>query len=145
MKERKDWENSEIIGINKEPTHNTLIPFQDIDSALQGTFEASTFHKSLNGNWRFNWVRSPIERLKDFYNINFDASEWNEIPVPSNWQMHGYGIPIYTNTKYPYSIQKDNIPSINHDYNPVGSYRKEFLLPNIWDNRQIFIHFGGVK
>ena len=145
MRERKDWENSEIIGLNKEPAHNTSIPFHSKDSALQGTFEASNFYKSLNGNWRFNWVRRPADRPKAFYNVGFDTSKWREIAVPSNWQIHGYGIPIYTNTKYPYSVKKNNIPSIDHDYNPVGSYRKEFTIPNQWDNRQIFIHFSGVK
>ncbi|HEC38078.1 hypothetical protein LCGC14_0617350 [marine sediment metagenome] len=145
MKERKDWENSEIIGLNKEPAHNTLIPFQDTDSALQGTNEGSNFYKSLNGNWKFNWVRRPEDRPKNFYDLDFDTSKWSEIPIPSNWQMQGYGVPIYTNVEYPYSIQKDNIPSIDHDYNPVGSYKKEFSIPNNWESNQIFIHFGGVK
>jgi len=145
MKKRKDWENSEVIGLNKEPAHNTLIPFQDIDSALHGTYEASIYHKSLIGNWRFNWVRRPAERPKDFYKLDYDVKNWDEIPVPSNWQLHGYGIPIYTNVKYPYSVQKENVPSIDHDYNPVGSYRTEFNIPDNWEGREIFIHFAGVK
>ena len=107
MKERKDWENSEIIGLNKEPAHNTLIPFQDTDSALQGTNEGSNFYKSLNGNWKFNWVRRPEDRPKNFYDLDFDTSKWSKIPIPSNWQMQGYGVPIYTNVEYPYSIQKE--------------------------------------
>jgi beta-galactosidase len=140
-----DWENSEIIGKNKEPPHNTLIPYHDINSALIGDFEASQYYKSLNGNWKFNWVKKPLERPLDFFTPNFDLNAWDEIPVPSNWQMHGYGIPIYTDSKYPYSIRRRKIPSIDHEYNPVGSYRTEFKIPKEWINREIFIHFAGVK
>ncbi|MFW9902202.1 MAG: sugar-binding domain-containing protein, partial [Candidatus Thorarchaeota archaeon] len=123
MQQRKDWENSEMIGQNKEPPHNTLIPFQDEDSALSENFESSQYYMSLNGNWKFNWVKKPSERPIEFYEEKYDDSQWDEIPVPSNWQMYGYGIPIYTDIKYPYSVKLDNIPSIDHDYNPVGSYR----------------------
>lgn len=134
-----------MIGQNKELPHNTLVPYQDIDSALTGRFESSHFFSSLNGNWKFNWVKKPTERPVDFYKENYDDNQWDEIPVPSNWQMCGYGIPLYTNVKYPYSVKLDNIPSIDHDYNPVGSYRKEFAIPNDWLQRETFIHFDGVK
>ncbi|MFX1418406.1 MAG: glycoside hydrolase family 2 TIM barrel-domain containing protein [Promethearchaeota archaeon] len=145
MEKRLDWENSEMIGQNKEPPHNTLIVFQNINSALTGKFESSQYYKSLNGKWKFNWVKKPSERPKNFYRVNFDVYNWNEITVPSNWQMHGYGTPIYTDSLYPYSIKRKNIPSIDHEYNPVGSYRVEFTIPTEWNNREIFIHFDGVK
>ncbi|MFX1314953.1 MAG: glycoside hydrolase family 2 TIM barrel-domain containing protein [Promethearchaeota archaeon] len=145
MKKKIDWENSRMIGQNKEPSHNTLIPYQDLEAALKGNNEASIYFKSLNGDWRFNWVKNPSNRPIDFYKVDYDISEWDEIPVPSNWQLYGYGIPIYSNSKYPYSIKKKNIPSIDHEYNPVGSYRKEFTVPSIWDEKEIFIHFDGVK
>ena len=145
MPERLDWENAEMIGQNKEPAHNTLIPYQDVESALKGIPDASLYYKSLNGKWKFNWVRSPQDRPKDFFKIEYNAIEWDEIPVPSNWQMHGYGIPIYLNIRYPRSVRKENIPKISHEYNPVGSYRTEFIIPDNWDNREVFIHFNGVK
>ncbi|MFX1574295.1 MAG: glycoside hydrolase family 2 TIM barrel-domain containing protein [Promethearchaeota archaeon] len=145
MQERLDWENAEMIGQNKEPAHNTLIPYQDIDSAIDGIHENSIYYKTLNGDWKFNWVRKPSDRPKDFYKLNFDVNSWNEIPVPSNWQMHGYGIPIYLNIRYPSSVKKKDIPKISHEYNPVGSYRTEFIIPNNWDKRVVFIHFDGVK
>jgi len=134
-----------MIGQNKEPPHNTLIPYQDIDSALTGKFERSHYFKSLNGKWKFKWVKKPSERYINFYCVDYDIREWDEIPVPSNWQMHGYGIPIYTDSKYPYSIKSKNIPSIDHEYNPVGSYRVNFTIPEDWNQREIFIHFDGVK
>ncbi len=145
MTERNDWENLKVIGINKEHPHCTSIPFQDIESALEEKNEASVNYKSLNGQWNFNWVKKPSDRPEDFFKLDYDVKDWDEIPVPSNWQLHGYGIPIYTNVKYPYSVQKVDIPSIDHNYNPVGSYRMEFNLPDNWKGREIFIHFGGVK
>ena len=139
-----DWENSKIFNINKEPAHSTLIPFESVDGAL-GKWEDSLYYKSLNGMWKFNWVKKPSERPVDFYKEDFDVDKWEEIDVPSNWQMRGYGIPIYTNVTYPYSISTQNIPKIDHNYNPVGSYRRYFNLPTNWKGREIFLHFGGVK
>ncbi len=140
---KEDWENPEVIGINKLPAHNTLIPFKNIESAL-GPSEKSVYYFSLNGNWKFNWVKRPADRPIDFYKINYDDNFWKEIDVPSNWQMRGYGIPIYTNIKYPYSIDTENIPNIDNSYNPIGSYRRRFDLPLNWQKREVFIHFDGV-
>jgi len=139
-----DWENSKIFKINKEPAHSTLIPFESFKRAL-GKWEDSLYYKSLNGMWKFNWVKIPSERPKDFYKEDFKTDKWEEIDVPSNWQMRGYGIPIYTNVDYPYSVNTKDIPSIDHNYNPVGSYRRNFKIPPNWEGREIFIHFGGVK
>jgi len=139
---RPDWDNLEVISRNKEPAHCTLIPYADRQTALVGTREASTFYKSLNGNWKFHWVRKPADRPRGFFEPEFDVTAWKTIPVPSNWQMHGYGKPIYTNVRYPFPADPPRIP---HDYNPVGSYRTEFTLPADWDGRQVFAHFDGVK
>lgn len=140
--DQHDWENPAVIGINKEPAHCTLIPYGSLENALIGTQEASLNYKSLNGNWKFHWVSKPADRPQDFFKPDFDVSSWNEIPVPSNWQMHGYGRPIYLNVRYPF---KKNPPYIQHDYNPVGSYRTEFEVPEDWQGRQVFMHFDGVE
>jgi len=140
-----DWENPEMIGLNKEPPHCTLMPYPDTKTALIGTRQASPFHKSLNGIWKFNWVRKPGHRPRDFYKLDYDASGWNDIPVPSNWELHGHGIPIYTNVTHPFSPKDPNPPYIPHDYNPVGSYRTEFTVPDNWKGREVFLHFDGVK
>jgi beta-galactosidase len=137
-----DWENPQMIGLNKEPPHCTLMVYTDNESALEGTMEASQFYKSLNGNWKFHWVRKPADRPKDFYHPSYDVSKWKEITVPSNWQMQGYDVPIYFNSHYPF---KKDPPFIQHDYNPVGSYRVEFDIPDDWKGRQVFIHFDGVE
>ena len=137
-----DWEDPTVIGLNKEPGHCTLMPYADVASALECRRETSTFYRSLNGKWRFNWVSKPADRPMDFYKPDHDVSGWDEIPVPSNWQMHGYGRPIYLNMTYPFPA---NPPYIPHDYNPVGSYRREFTVPDAWDGHEVFLHFDGVK
>lgn len=140
-----DWENPQVFDRNKEPAHCTLMPYPDTPTALIGTREASPFHKSLNGSWKFNWVRKPAERPRDFYKLNYDVAGWKEIPVPSNWELQGYGIPIYTNWIYPFSPKNPKPPHIPHDNNPVGSYRTDFTIPDDWNGRQVFLHFDGVK
>ncbi len=137
-----DWENPEVVGRNKEPGHCTLMPYADAQAAIQCKREQSRFYTSLNGPWKFNWVEKPADRPIDFHNVDYDVSGWKEIPVPSNWQMHGYGRPIYLNVRYPFPV---NPPYIPHNYNPVGSYRREFTIPIEWKGRQIFLHFDGVK
>jgi beta-galactosidase len=131
------------------------MPYPDTATALVGTRQASPFHKSLNGSWKFNWVRKPAERPRDFYKLDYDVSGWNEIPVPGNWELQGYGIPIYTNWIYPFSPKNPNPPYIPHDNNPVGSYRTDFTIPDDWNGRpaatgrwhggQVFLHFDGVR
>ncbi len=143
--QKLEWENCELIGINKEPPHCTLIPHDNIQSALNEPLEKSPYYKSLNAKWKFNWVKKPSKRPLNFYDLDFDDSNWDDIEVPSCWQLKGHGKPIYTNIKYPYSVKKRNIPNISHFYNPVGSYRYYFDIPEDWEGREIFIHFAGVK
>lgn len=138
-----DWENSEIFGINKEEAHNTAIPFATFEEAKKSDWKASPYYQLLNGNWKFNWAPKPADRPKDFYKSNFNVSGWNDIPVPGNWQMYGFGIPIYVNVKYPFVVVDP--PNIPEDNNPVGSYRRNFTVPDNWDGREIFIHFAGVR
>jgi len=138
-----DWEDPQIVHRNRESPHATLSMYPDIEMALKGNRWSSPFFHSLNGEWKFHWVKKPEERPKDFFNVEFDDSRWKTLPVPSNWQLHGYGIPIYTNVKYPF--EKADPPRIPHDNNPVGSYRRWIDLPESWDDHQVFIHFDGVE
>lgn len=139
---QNDWENSTIFEINKEKAHATFVPLDLNNSEINFAKESSPSVQMLNGNWKFNWVPKPADRPIDFYKTDYDVSHWKEIPVPANWQLHGYGIPIYTNIVYPFEI---NPPFIQHDNNPVGSYRHNFSFPDNWDGKEIFIHFAGVK
>lgn len=151
-----DWENEKIFAVNKEPGRATFVPFSSVaelqaDPSYQKQWVTpqSSRYLSLNGNWKFNWVKQPSERPVNFYKTNYDVSQWAEIPVPSNWEMYGYGTPIYTNVTYPH---RNNPPFIQGyrgktsdiEPNPVGSYRREFTIPADWKGDEIFIHFDGV-
>ncbi len=137
-----DWENQAVFQINREPPHCTMVVFPDGKSARMLKRGYSPYYRSLNGTWKFHWVKSPEDRPRDFYRPGFDAGKWDEIPVPSNWQMLGYGIPIYTNVTYPFP---KNPPYIDHSYDPVGSYLRTFRVPAEWKGRRILIHFDGVE
>lgn len=144
-------ENPELLGINKEPYHATLMPYAGLQEALVANRHASSLCRTLNGQWKFNWVPTPEKRPVDFYKPDFDVSGWNEIPVPANWEVHGYGTPFYRNLGY--TIKKD-FPHVMsepdkrytafEERNPVGSYRREFDLPDNWIGRRNFITFDGV-
>jgi len=133
-----DWENPEVFGINKETPRATAFPYLNGMDALKANPKASPYLLSLNGTWKFNWVYKPDERPVDFYKTNFDVSGWDDIQVPGNWEMMGYGTPIYTNIKYPFP---KNPPFIDHQHNPVGSYKRTFELPAEWQGREVFLHF----
>ncbi|PZX15140.1 beta-galactosidase [Breznakibacter xylanolyticus] len=133
-----DWENPAVFGINKEAPRATFMMYDNRHDAMTDRYEASAFHLPLNGDWQFHWSPTPDARPADFYTEAFDASAWNSIPVPSNWELQGYGTPIYTNITYPYP---KNPPLIPHTDNPVGSYRRTFTVPASWDGRRVFLHF----
>jgi len=137
-----DWENPEIIGRNKLPAYATMMSYSSKEQALSGDKENSPWFKSLNGLWKFQYSPKPAERPIDFIKPDFQDKAWAEIEVPSNWEMEGYGIPLYTNSTYPFG---HNQPNIGHDDNPVGSYRLHVELPNDWEKRQTILHFDGVK
>ena len=137
-----DWENPEVFGINRERPHASFYRFATGRDALAGKpYTDSPFYASLNGTWKFNWVSLPAERPEFFYRPDYDVSDWDDIPVPANWELEGFGTPIYTNITYPFP---KNPPYVDHDYNPVGSYRRDFTVPADWDGREVYLHFGGV-
>ncbi len=139
-----DWENPQVIAKNKLAPHAFFVPFESLEKALRLDHENSKYYQSLNGKWKFKWSKNPAERPTDFYNPTFDVSTWDNIKVPSNWEVEGYGIPIYVNSDYEFSANPVP-PLIPHDNNPVGSYRTNFTIPNDWKNKQVILHFGAVK
>jgi beta-galactosidase len=147
-----DWENLSVLSIRREPARATFIPYADTEQALSGIREDSPWFLSLNGEWRFHWSPRPELRPLDFYRTDFDDAAWKSIPVPSNWEMQGYGTPIYVSAGYPFRIDPPRVTSepptsytAFEERNPVGSYRKIFSLPAAWEGRRVFIHFAGVQ
>lgn len=179
-KEPRDWENPAVFNINREDPNASLISFADESSALEGIKDNSPNYKTLDGIWKFFWVKSPNQRPFWFFKDDYDTRDWKDMKVPSNWQMQGFDIPVYTNIPYPFWEYEDvfnsknedltdvptkaqpgdskNPPLINtsykykkqppfipHDWNPVGSYKRNFTVPSEWKDKEIFLHFGAVS
>jgi len=153
-----DWENHRVIHRNREPSHSTLMVYPSVESALAATRSAakipmrgaSPYYRSLNGRWKFHWVERPADRPEDFFKMDFDDSAWVDAPVPNNMELLGYGIPYYTNGGSTFqrcvrAARKITPPRIPHTYNPVGSHRRWFTIPEDWGDRAVFLHFDGVK
>lgn len=140
--QKLDWENEQLVEINKLAPRASFTPFESIVKMLEGDRSASSYFIDLNGEWDFNWVKNPAGRSHKFYKIDYLTDHWDKIQVPGHWELQGYDAPIYTDVAYPFP---SNPPHIPHDYNPVGSYVKTFEKPEIWAGRQIILHFGGVR
>ncbi len=157
-----EWCDQYVSGVNKEEACQIAIPFADEQQAKLQGMEESPYYKSLNGIWKFHWVPDPAERPMDFYRPDYDASQWDDITVPSPWQIEAvrrnkeWDKPLYCNTIYPFAdwrnVQWPNVIQPRPaDYtfanmpNPVGSYRREFILPESWKGRDVFIRFNGVE
>lgn len=152
---KNDWENQHIVGINKEPGHATMFPFASMSEMTSDEFYAkpwvhakSSRVQYLNGTWKFHWAKQPEDRPVNFYKTNYNVADWDNIPVPSSWEMLGYGTPIYTNITYPFRnnppfIQPQKGYTVVEEPNAVGSYRRDFDIQKDWGDKEIFIHFNG--
>lgn len=150
------WENQAIFQENKEKAHATYVPYASVEEMIGDTqyFKTpwvtpkSSKQKLLNGTWKFNLVTEPSSRPRTFFEENFDVSGWDNLPVPSNWEMHGYDKPLYVNVDYPFA---NNPPYIarksgysGYGENPVGSYVTTFDVPDDWANHRLLLNFGGI-
>ena len=139
---QNDWENPRVFKINREDARATFFSFDSEQQAITGDLNANANIKTLNGKWKFNYVGRASQRPTDFYKTDYDVSSWDDIDVPSNWELSGYGYPHYLNVEYPF---KRNQPYIADEYSPVGSYVTFFNLPASWKDKEVFIEFGSVK
>ena len=151
--ERHDWEDNHVLQINREPARAYFIPYDKNKGDRQ---------QSLNGMWQFRWTKNPDERIKDFYRTDFfdkgskygdtfDASAWKTLEVPANWEVNGYGTPIYISAGYPFKIDPPYVMrepkrewTTYEERNPTGQYRRSFILPDRWHEGQTFLRFEGV-
>ncbi|HEX8187478.1 MAG TPA: glycoside hydrolase family 2 TIM barrel-domain containing protein, partial [Pyrinomonadaceae bacterium] len=156
-----DWENPRVFNVNKEPARSTFVPYADEAAARRGApafapgaapAPGSPFVMSLNGRWKFNWVKEPSARPVDFYRPEFDVSSWKEIRVPANWEFEGYGTPIFLNITYPFKRDAPKVMgepprdwTTYGERNPVGSYRRTFGVPEGWAGRETFLVLRGVN
>ena len=131
-----------IFAVQKLAPRADFFAYESDELANQNDPESSQRYISLNGEWKFQWTASPRDREKNFFKANLDDSDWETIPVPANWEVEGYGHPIYLDERYPFTTSWPDAPE---DYNPVGSYRHTFSIPDTWTNQQIILHFAGAK
>ena len=138
-----DWENHHVLQINREPARAAFTPFH----AQKGDCSIC-----LDGTWKFRWTPVPDERIVEFYQTDFNDKDWVGFPVPANWEVNGYGTPIYVSAGYPFKIDPPRVmgePKVDYttykERNPVGQYRRSFQLPAGWEARgQTFLRFEGV-
>lgn len=159
---KEEWNDQSVSGVNKERANTISIPFATEKQSETLVIEESPYYQSLNGTWKFNWVADPKDRPADFYKPNFNVADWDDIKVPATWQIEAvrggksWDKPLYCNTIYPFGPwQSMKWPNVIQerpaDYtfasmpNPVGSYRREFNVPDSWKGRDVFIRFNGVE
>lgn len=135
-----DWENPMLFELNKEKPHASFNLYNDKSLTLFDEWEKSSLHQSLNGIWKFIYSDDHLNRTVNFFEENLSDKNWSNINVPSNWEMEGFGKPIYTNIIYPFP---KNPPFVGEKI-PVGTYRKEFNLTNNWNDKQVILHFGSI-
>ena len=143
--QKKEWQDPKVNEINRLPMHANYFAFADEESALRETKEESENFMTLNGTWKFFWVKDANMRSSDFYEVEFNDKGWDNIEVPAMWELNGYGDPVYVNTGYPWRSQfKNDPPNVPVTDNHVGSYRKEIIIPANWNGKEIIAHFGSV-
>lgn len=147
-----DITDPELTGINKEAPRASFISYKDEISALKNVPTSGAYYQSLNGKWKFNYVEYLNDRPTDFMDPSFDVSKWSDITVPGNWEMQGFGTPIYVNVSYEFIspgfknyFDKPNPPYVPKEWNPTGTYRRDFDLPEDWIGNEVFFSADGIK
>ncbi|MER6287810.1 glycoside hydrolase family 2 TIM barrel-domain containing protein [Streptomyces sviceus] len=146
-----EWNGAiDLFRVGTQPPHTTLMPYADVGQALAADRTRSPYRVSLDGKWKFAYADRPADRDTDFHRTDVDDTDWDTIPVPSVWQVHGYDFPIYVNITYPWwgpngLGEEAQPPAAPTRYNPVGQYRRSFTVPKDWSGRRTFLHFEGVK
>ena len=141
-KERQPHEDHTVFSINKLPPHADFFNYESKTLAMANDPLGSKRYKSLNGTWKFHWAKSPKDKINDYFSFEVNDKKWEEINVPGNWEVEGFGHPIYLDEAYPFDTKWPNIPI---DYNPVGTYRKYIDLTEEWIEDDVILHFAGAK
>jgi beta-galactosidase len=140
--DRPEWNDINVIRENTEAPRANFHAFPNPAAAIKADVGEDDYYRSLNGTWKFKYSDSPSSRPVGFFEDGYDLSDWADTPVPSNWERHGYGYPIYVNVPYPFDIDEPNVPT---GENPVGSYQRVFEVPSNWAGRDVFVRFGAVS
>ena len=140
-----EWLDPEVNAVNRLPMHSNYFAYESAGMATKGQKELSANYQTLNGVWKFNWVKDADARPTDFWKKDFNDKGWDTMQIPAVWELNGYGDPIYTGVGYSWShFFKSNPPEIPMENNHVGSYRREIMVPASWKGKDIIAHFGSV-
>ena len=140
-----EWRDPNVNAVNRAEMHTNYFAYESAEAALKGDLKQSANYMSLNGTWKFNWVRNSDARPADFFRTDFNDRGWDEMQVPAVWELNGYGDPIYVNVGYAWrSSFPNNPPVVPVEDNHVGSYRREMVVPADWKGKEIIAHFGSV-
>ena len=146
--QQPEWQSQYAVGLNKLNPHAYVWPYATAADVQKGAYEESPYYMSLNGKWKFHWVKNPDTRPKDFYKPSFYTGGWADINVPGNWERQGYGTAIYVNETYEFDDKmfnfKKNPPLVPSEENEVGSYRRTFTIPAGWEGRRVILCCEGV-
>lgn len=141
---QQPWQDPKVNQVNREPMRSAYFAFESKEKALDNVKTNSSRYLSLEGMWKFNWVKDANLRPLNFQSASFDDSRWDDFPVPGIWELNGYGDPIYKNVGYAWATQfKSNPPMVEDKNNHVGSYRRTIEIPSDWKGEQVFMHVGS--
>ena len=142
----KEWQDESVNEVNRAPMHARFFAYENAEKAASDIKENSKNFMSMNGDWKFFWVKNADQRPTDFWKVGYNDKGWDDMKVPAVWELNGYGDPIYVNVGYPWRNQyTNNPPHVPTEKNHVGSYRREFVIPADWNGKDIVAHFGAVS
>ena len=133
------WNNERVFAVNSLAPHFWYVPYANKQDAMS---KNSQYTLSLNGDWHFYFSNNPTKIPANYFTINYDDTAWDKITVPSNWQLKGYGIPVYTNQVHPFPCSPPFVPN---EGNETGLYRRKFTVPATWDGKNVIMRFEGVQ
>lgn len=142
----KEWQDESVNEVNRAAMHTHFFAYENAEKAGSDVKENSKNFMSMNGSWKFFWVKNADQRPTDFWRVGYNDKGWDDMNVPAVWELNGYGDPIYVNVGYPWRNQyTNNPPHVPTEKNHVGSYRREFVIPADWNGKDIVAHFGAVS
>jgi len=142
---QNEWQNPNVNQVNRFAMHSSFFGYESEEAAIKNDKTKSVNYLSINGNWKFYWVKNADQRPLDFFQSGFNDKSWSDMPVPGLWEVNGYGDPLYTNISYPWSRQSPvQPPVVPIENNHVGSYRKMIEIPSSWSGKSVIAHFGSV-
>jgi len=140
------WQNEQIVEENREPMHDSYFVFESVEAAKNNDWRRSLNYIDLDGTWKFKWLEKPADIPEDFEKPDFSDNGWDNFSIPANWEMHGYGYPIYVNSRYDFDfLMEPNPPIVPESYNPTAIFRRTVMIPSGWKGKEVFIHIGAAK